>query len=265
MRPVRMITRLLLSALTATSAATVVAPTAAHATGRPYVSTSSADMFWCTSTQSICANQTVTTVPGGTPMTMVCWRDDRQPFPSSSPRWFYVFLDNGQEGYLWAPQVADQTPNTPNCNTVNWINVADWAIGRIGLTQWRSAEADGPVAPTRSGNYWSGYCQTFASNAWRVAGGGDPLPGGSATAEWNNYAAQGRVDPGHRPPRGAMVYWNIGAYGHVAISLGNWRVIGTQGDQPQILPIADSGVSSYANFRGWTMPQASAQYNTLSW
>jgi hypothetical protein len=36
----------------------------AQADKRPYVSTSSADMFWCTSVQSLCTSTTVTTIPG---------------------------------------------------------------------------------------------------------------------------------------------------------------------------------------------------------
>jgi hypothetical protein len=246
-----------------------VAPSSAQANGRPYVWTSAADLFWCTSVQSLCANQAITTVPGGTSATMVCWRDDRQPFPNSSSRWFYVFLDNGQEGYLWSEQVRNQTPNTPNCNTINWINVSDWAIGRIGLTHWRSANQDGPYAPGRSGHYWSGWCLTFASDAWAVAGGGNLLGGATANDAWSLYAGQGRVDTAHRPPRGAMVFWNVGSFGHVAISIGNWKVVGTRGDEPQTLPIADYGVDpsgqSLGTYRGWVMPTTSAPYNTMGW
>src|SRR5205085_12513939 len=94
-------------------ASAVLVPTTARASGRPYVGTSSADMFWCTSVQPFCTQNTVTSgIPQGTSLAMVCWLDDRAPFPGSSPRWFYSYLDNGQEGYLWAPQVANQTPNT---------------------------------------------------------------------------------------------------------------------------------------------------------
>jgi len=253
----------------------VVAASTAHAAVRPYVKTSSADLFWCTSWQALCANTKITTVAGGTPFDLVCWRDDRDPFnPSGRSRWFYAFLDNGQEGYLWSAQVAGDTDIAPrpNCNTINWINVSDWAIGRIGLTQWRSIQLDGPM-PWSSGenpnNYWSGWCLGFASNAWQVAGGGGLLGGANANDAWNRYAAQGRVDTAHRPPRGAMVFWNVGQYGHVAISIGNWRVVGTQGDVPQSLPIADYGVDpngrSLGVYRGWTVPSTSAPYDTKGW
>src|SRR5262249_28261247 len=99
-------------------------------------------------------------------------------------------------GFLWSAQVAgDQGTSRPNCNTVNWINVSDWVIGRIGQTQWRSSALDGPVAPARPGNYWSGYCLTFANNAWTVAGGG--MPNGYSTstayAAWTWFDSRGRA------------------------------------------------------------------------
>jgi surface antigen len=268
-RPLANLVRLAALAFVAATI-TVTGPAPAHADGRPYVWTESADMFWCTSTQDLCANQTVTRVPRGTPLTIVCWRDDRQPFPNSSPRWFYVFLDNGQEGYLWAPQVADQTANTANCNTVNWINVSDWAIGRIGLTQWRSPQADGPLQPpyrtgvnAPAGYYWSGACLIFASDAWKMAGGDALLAAGSANEAWNRYVSQNRADTsGSRPPRGALVFWNNGGAGHVAISLGNWHTIGTWRAEPYVDPIQRYGVGSVTNYRGWVMPATTAPYNT---
>lgn len=113
------------------------------------------------------------------------WRGCRYP---ASHRRFAVVTASGaptnrysqpssSQGYLWSAQVAGDTDIAPhpNCNTINWINVSDWAIGRIGLTQWRSTQLDGPM-PWSSGenpnNYWSAWCLGFASNAWQVAGGG---------------------------------------------------------------------------------------------
>ena len=62
-----------------------VAAVTAAASGRPYIGTSSADMFWCTSAQDLCANRPFAHIGVGTPLTMVCWIDDRAPFPGSSP------------------------------------------------------------------------------------------------------------------------------------------------------------------------------------
>lgn len=249
---------------------TLVAPARAEAAGRPYIWTSSADMFWCTSTQWLCSQTTVTRIPQSTELTMLCWRDDRRPFGgNSSPRWFYSVLDNGQEGFVWSEQIRNQNRNTPNCSTVNWINVSDWAIGRIGLTTWRSAAQDGPSRPANPGNFWSGYCLAFASNAWNVAGGSGPITGDWAIHAWDRYKSQGRADTSRsRPPRGALVFWqNSLGYGHVAISLGNWKVVTTDGTKPSdALPLRDAsfdpGQSPFGTYLGWVVPTSTMPYNT---
>ncbi len=198
-------------------------------------------MFWCTSTQAFCMQNTVTQgIAQGTPLKMVCWLDDRAPFPGSSGRWFYSYLDNGQEGYLWAPQVGNQTPNTPNCNTINWIQVSNWAIGRIGQTQTNL---------TPSG-WWAGYCATFAYWAWNAQ-----MVSGNAIDMYHYYAARGLVQTS-RPPRGALVFWNISPpYGHVAISLGNWKAVGTQGFNNSEGVAVYGVLSRFSNYLGWAMPQ----------
>lgn len=239
-------------------------PAQAVTHSRSYISTASADMFWCTSKQALCTSQTVTrNIPKDTELRMVCWRDDRNPFdPNDTGRWFYSVLDNGQEGYLWSAQVAGQT-STPNCSSINWINVSDWVIGRDNgsYDSWRSRELDGIYEPHGGGsNYWSGWCLAFASDAWYMAGGAPEKRYSSAIDAWNAYAAKGQVDRTHRPPRGAMVFFSGSTwtgYGHVAISIGNWRVVSTRGVDGDNLPIYDfsHGFSNTTpGYLGWTMP-----------
>jgi hypothetical protein len=233
---------------------------------RPYISTASADMFWCTSKQDLCTTQTVTrNIPKDTEPHMVCWRDDRNPFdPNGTGRWFYSWLDNGQEGYLWSAQVAGQVP-TPNCSNINWIRVADWAIGRDNgsYKAWRSKEQDGPNSPDyrAGGYYWSGFCLMFARDDWNMAGNVPmaSLPAGSAIKAWNTYKANGQVDVTRRPPRGAMVFFQGGSWdptlGHVGISLGNWRVVSTDGGYWDTLPIHHfSHSNTTPGYLGWVMP-----------
>jgi hypothetical protein len=248
--------RLLRAALAAGIAATLtaVAPTAAGATPRPSISTSSADMFWCTSTQAFCAGPLTQGIPYGTPLTMVCWRDDRQPFPGSSPRWFYSYLDNGQEGWLWAPQVANQV-TTPSCSALNWINVGDFSIGHIGQVNASPAEAAqfsaGDWAPGPVGE-WSGDCVKFTYLAW-----GKATATGNAIDVYHYYANRGMVRTS-RPPRGALVFWNLTSLGHIAISIGNWMAVGTQGLDNQFQPISAYGIldpSRGPAYLGWAMPQ----------
>jgi surface antigen len=145
--------------------------------------------------------------------------------------------------------------------------VSDWAIGRIGLTQWRSAQADGPSAPQNAGHYWSGWCLAFASNDWKVAGGDGMVSASSANDAWYTFLGQGRANTsGSRPPRGALVFWDTGTYGHVAISLGNWQAVGTRGYDGDTQPISNYGVDptghSLGTFRGWVMPTSNTPYNT---
>lgn len=241
--------------LIAALAPSLAAASPAAAATRTSISTSSADMFWCTSVQSFCtSNNVVRSIPYGTPLTMVCWRDDRAPFPNSSPRWFYSYLDNGQEGWLWAPQVRNQV-STPSCNTINWINVSDFVIGHIGQVYASSSEAaafssadwsPGPIGE------WSGDCIKFAYLAWNKA-----TARGDANAVYDYYARRGMIRTS-RPPRGALVFWNLSAQGHVAVSLGNWMAVGTQGVDNQFKPISAYGILDPGRgsaYRGWAMPQ----------
>jgi hypothetical protein len=232
---------------------------ASAATVRGNISTSSADIFWCTSaSQSLCTGTTVTSVAGGTPVNLVCWRDDRSPFPNSSPRWFYAYLDNGIEGWLWAPQVGGQS-TTPWCNNINWIKVADFAINHLGQVSASSSEASqfssADWAPGPYGE-WSGDCAKFVYLAWNKA-----TATGNAVDIYNYYNARGMVHRyPSRPPRGALVFWNLTSLGHVAISNGNWQAIGTQGVDGQGMqiaqyPVLDSRASAYL---GWAMPQSPA-------
>ena len=252
---------LLVGAGMLTSGLVAGAPAAIAATTVPYVSTPSADMFWCTSRQALCTSQTVTRVPQYTHIELKCWRDDRDPFnPNGTSRWFYSVLANGQEGYLWSAQVYGDAlvAPTPACSTVNWINVADFAIGHDNgqITQWTSG--DGPYIPNRPGNYWSGWCLAFAADTWVTAGGATTRVFAgpqTAIASWNSWTKKGQYDNVHRPPRGALVYFNWTSAGHVAISLGNWRAVSTQGDSPQTLPIYDFSFSpATPGYLGWVMP-----------
>lgn len=231
----------------------VVSPLNTSAAGRPFVWTSSADMFWCTSSQTLCTSTTVTTIPRNTPLKMVCWRDDRNVWGGSgTSRWFYALLDNGQEGFVWSDQIASQTPNTPSCNGINWIQVSDFAIGHMGQTHASSSEsASFSAAGWRPGpvGEWQGDCIKFAYLAW-----GKQTLIGNAIAVYRSYRDRGMVHPG-RPPRGAMVFWNRTNLGHVAISIGNWQAVGTQGLDNQVpIKAIDRYAVNTSDYLGWVMP-----------
>jgi hypothetical protein len=109
------------------------------------------------------------------------------------------------------------------------------------------------------GGYWSGYCLTFASDAWAPWGGivaptnWNTLPNNV----WDWYGANnpGARHVGSRPPRGSLVFWGTSPW-HIAISMGNWRAVGTQGNVGQRLIVSDYDInSSRPNYTGWIMPQ----------
>lgn len=248
--------RILIVAL-AIAVTQVLVANPAHAAARPYISSSSADMFWCTSQQSLCTSQTVTAkIAKGTPLRMVCWRDDRDPFDrSKKSRWFYSILDNGQEGWLWEPQVGGQV-TVRSCTGINWISWSDFAIGHIDQRDAAPAETAAFLtqdwAPGKPGE-WSGDCAKFA---WLATG--KVAYRADAIAMWRYYANRGQVDTTHRPPRGALVFWNQTKWGHVAVSLGNWQAVGTVGLDGDHLPIARYDVlgSRASTYLGWVMPQS---------
>ncbi len=229
---------------------TVASP--AYAATRPTIWTSSADLFWCTSTQDLCQNHPLAHVPQGTPLKMICWIEDR------GMHWFYSFLDNGQEGYFWSAQVANQTPNTRSCNGINWLQSSSFAIGHLGQTA--PLPGDGP-APQPS--TWYLMCTTFAYDAWRSAGTVPAAPTNANTYPgdvWNWYLVHQRSavhlesEGVTRPPRGAMVFWanSNPQLWHVAISIGNWQAIGTyHAGSPNA--ISQYGVLT-TGYTGWIMP-----------
>jgi hypothetical protein len=75
---------------------------------------------------------------------------------------------------------------------------------------------------------WGGYgvvghCEGYMTRAYGWPGG---YP--SARAHW--YAPGARTPGMSPPPRGALVFWSTGAYGHVAMSLGGGMVVSTDFD-----------------------------------
>jgi hypothetical protein len=58
--------------------------------------TSGAPVYWCTSVETFCGwpSNPFATIKGSMPAHMVCYSDDE------NTRWFYVFLQNGQEGFV---------------------------------------------------------------------------------------------------------------------------------------------------------------------
>lgn len=222
--------------------------------------TATVGMYDCTSGSALCTTA-VTTATGGTAARMVCWEDGRAA--AGSVRWFYVRLSNGRQGFVPANRVGAQAA-VRSCgdrnasNEIDGVIAARWALGHNGATAVSRAEQDrlNAVWPVNTYGDWSGDCIGFAALAWDAAG--SALPRGNAIDVFRLYRNQNRVRTDRNPPRGALVFWNAVAsngqnFGHVEVSLGNGRSIGTQGWDGQRLPVSIAAIGS-ANYLGWAMP-----------
>jgi len=96
--------------------------------------------------------------------------------------------------------------------------VADWALKSVGS------------------NKDNGWCLRFVNDAFQNAGG-QRLSYNSAKDAYNAQRSQGNMntfDPSDPPPKGAAIFWPAtkanGGNGHVAVSLGDGRVMSSGWD-----------------------------------
>jgi hypothetical protein len=219
-------------------------------------------MYDCTSSSTLCTTK-VTTADAGVKARMVCWEEGRTA--ANQKKWFYVRLANGRQGFVPAPRVSSQTSvkscrDTKASNEIDGVIAARWSLGRNGQVSVPSADQDKlaavwGVSRNHTLGDWSGDCIGFAALAWYSAGTKIPLK--NARQVYDHYKAAGKIKTGTNPPRGALVFWNAVSggvnYGHVEISLGNSRSIGTQGWDGQKLPVSIAKIGS-TNYLGYAMP-----------
>jgi peptidoglycan hydrolase-like protein with peptidoglycan-binding domain len=137
--------------------------------------------------------------------------------------------------------------------------------GKIPGVEQAIAYANGPpLNPNAdSGGVWYGWCLGLVNQAFRSAG--RVLPGlqvETAKAAQDAYAS--RIQTSGTPPRGALVFFdwvqpgsNGFAPGHIGISLGDGRFIGTtDGGAPTgVFPVQSYWiVGSLAEYKGWAYP-----------
>lgn len=102
---------------------------------------------------------------------------------------------------------------------------------------------------------WSGDCVKLPVAAYLKAGAGRIPSGGTAAQMYTNYRNAGLIRSG-AAPAGALVFWpNIAAgYGHVALALGDGRVVSTDGMDYANRPNHIVGISHYGASAGWALP-----------
>jgi cell wall-associated NlpC family hydrolase len=145
------------------------------------------------------------------------------------------------EGYIgdWVPGADKVWPGT------------NQTPKQMVATALRMRGQSGP-APTRSGR-WAGYCATFTSYLAHK-----PYNGGPALAKqyWYNMKARAPHTPhgtGRDAPAGSFVVWSgPHSAGHVAISIGNGRMITTT-DGP-ITEMDIGGYIGWGYYLGWMAP-----------
>jgi hypothetical protein len=169
------------------------------------------------------------------------------------------------DAYVDTPTVANQfAPGVPPCGaaaspSTPGQSAANYAAGVLNGQVYASA-GDASLfsasdwAPGPYGE-WSGDCVKLVSTAWtRATGNANRVPHvGSAIALYRYYANAGAIRGGV-PPAGALAFYNITSYGHVALGLGDGRVESTHG--LDFARQANSAVSygAFPNYLGWAMP-----------
>lgn len=146
-------------------------------------------------------------LPGGQPI----WSTGTQGVPGTS-------LEMQSDGnlVLYGPgHVARWSSKSPMESAISWF------YGRIGSTAYE------------------GYCERAVENAFGVS---NRYP--SAIANWN---ARDKRYPYSAAPRGALVFYNTSANGHVALSLGNGQLISSSVNGR----IGIAGLPYFQNPLGW--------------
>jgi hypothetical protein len=239
-------------------------PTEASAATQPKI-VHTASLDWCPGNASICQDSSrLAQLSTGTNVTMQCWIDARSVPGIQYPRWFYVTAGSLQ-GFVKAEYVWPQT-STPNCSTNQRVTASLWTTGLGNYhavypsqTQMDTTLHLYKVSYATWGPYrdWSGDCIAFAALAWNQAGKKLQDYGNAYQVySWYRTHSPKPTNVG-TPPRGALVFWNAYSggidYGHVAVSLGNGKVVGTQGWDNQRLETTDYGISS-SGYLGWVEP-----------
>lgn len=231
---------------------------AAYAWTGPSRIVTAAPLDWCPGSASVCQDsQRITTLAANTAVTMVCWIDARYESGFQYPRWFYVQAGSAT-GFVKAELVTNQDPNSPACSQNPAVEASLWTTGVDQYGQTEPTQADRNLVDQLWGitnwtlggttNGWSGNCVLFAGLAWYSAGANIKT---GPTASY--IAAEYHLTNNPVPPRGALVFWG-GGVGHVAVSIGNGQVIGTQG-YSTLEPTAKYTISSVTSaaypYLGW--------------
>jgi hypothetical protein len=138
-----------------------------------------------------------------------------------------TYVYTGHDGLFMTrcPYVA--APPRSNPNSID--EAISWEFGHLGSTAYE------------------GWCDKFQALAFGWSYSGEY----SAQTHWNHLKSLGLTHTSGTPPRGALVFYsNSSGTGHVVVSIGVGRIIGTSVN-------GDVGVASYtyrSGYLGWATP-----------
>lgn len=195
------------------------------------------------------------TVAKNTPLTMLCWIDDR-----AGKRWFMVKLADGPlikwEGFIEANHVWPQV-SVKNC-AVDSPNKPKFIAGMKALEQVDHIQPRPEIAniPGYRGDWgatndWSGDCIKLAHWAFVQATGRSFS--GNAIDVFQQYDRAGlAVKDGSPPPYGAMVFFNTpNPEEHVGIAVGGIRIVNTKGNDGDNRRVTWEETPSIGPILGW--------------
>ncbi|NHC46736.1 SGNH/GDSL hydrolase family protein [Motilibacter aurantiacus] len=143
---------------------------------------------------------------------------------------------DGLGGYSGVP-VADCTFTLPRGNPRTCQQAIQWAL----------AQQDGPAQ-------WYRRCLNFVAHAYGWSYSGAPAPHHARTF----WQVSDHKHPGDlNPPAGALVFWNGGSAGHVALSAGNGMVISNDvrgAGTIALVPMSAITDGWNSPYLGWTDP-----------
>ena len=232
------------------------------------VSSRSAPLDWCPGNADICQDQYgLATLAANTPVTMVCWIDARHMSGFTYNRWFYV-TSGSLQGFVKDELVTNQNPSSPWCYNRSYqpLRAVMAALFNTGLSEIHQVY---PTAQDKTnalnvygfnswGYYgdWSGDCVMFTALGWWNAGK-TMLGAPTAYQISQRYQSAGLLHTTGVAPRGAAVFWRSnntsGTPGHVAMSLGNSRIVTTYGLDNARIATSQNWVSYFSGmtYVGW--------------
>lgn len=141
-------------------------------------------------------------------------------------------------------RVLGSTPPPPPPPPTREQRAVAWAVTEVNSPR--------PGWSDDYGRIWSGFCEGFVEASYGNQRGRYASPYPSALADYLTQYAAGRIHTAGEPPAGALVFYRLSQYGHVALSLGDGRVVTTWGFGDAEYPVRIVARTTFGNYLGWS-------------